>query len=329
MAVPAECLVVIDVGHGNSTFIRCGRRTVLVDAGPKSHVLEFLDREGVTELSDIFVSHADDDHIRGLLAILSASNITVGAVRLNSDGQKLSAVWDDLIYELDQRSQSGVVDFLPALTAAQSGTFDDDCLAIQILGPSTYLAARGPGSRNRSGQRIGTNTISAVLKVTVRGRVLILLPGDVDAVGLQDLIEHGVDMRAPIMVFPHHGGAAGGANLATFTSTMIEQVRPQSVVFSIGRGLHGTPRSSVIGGVRAGVDDIHIACTQLSENCAAMLPAVTGGQIFPIFASGAASGACCAGSLVIDLAAEDGAWLNRTAHAAFVLEQVPGSLCRS
>jgi hypothetical protein len=62
-------------------------------------------------------------------------------------------------------------------------------------------------------------------------------------------------------------GIVSGATDAGFARTMIEQVNPQLVLFSIGRGLFSTPRPEIIKEIRTGVAGCYIRCTQLSEQC--------------------------------------------------------------
>jgi len=81
---------------------------------------------------------------------------------------------------------------------------------VDVLGPGPYLAGKGPGSRYRSGEAITSNTISAVISVTVKGEKLALLPGDIDYIGLKDLKRQSQDLSAPILVYPHHGGGFPG-----------------------------------------------------------------------------------------------------------------------
>ena len=70
--------------------------------------------------------------------------------------------------------------------------------------PVHIWPAKGPGSVNRSGVRIRSNSISAVISITVAGSSLALLPGDIDHVGLKDLLKNTEDqsLRARILLYP-------------------------------------------------------------------------------------------------------------------------------
>ena len=124
-----------------------------------------------------------------------------------------SKIWDDLLYELNHLDQEGSLDFQPSLTREDSGAYDQGSVEIRVLAPNKYLAGKGPGSRDRRGRRIRTNTLSAVLRLSEGGKPLALFPGDLDEIGLANLDCPAEDLNAPLLVFPHHGGRVGKKGL--------------------------------------------------------------------------------------------------------------------
>ncbi|MBQ9106830.1 MAG: MBL fold metallo-hydrolase [Clostridia bacterium] len=67
---------------GNSTYIRCGQTSVLVDAGVSARMLNNRLKEYGTDLCDInaiFITHEHSDHIKGLEIITKHHNIPVFA----------------------------------------------------------------------------------------------------------------------------------------------------------------------------------------------------------------------------------------------------------
>ena len=171
--------------------------------------------------------------------------------------------------------------------------------------------------------------MSAVVRVVVDGRPEVLLPGDLDATGLDSLLAYYPDPQARALVFPHHGGRPGGIDPATFTARLCEAVRAELVIFSIGRGRHGTPHPDVIAGVLQATPGAHIACTQLSERCAASLPLHSPPHLSPSPASGRLANACCAGSLQLTLGAPALALApSRSEHRAFIDSSAPTALCK-
>jgi beta-lactamase superfamily II metal-dependent hydrolase len=326
MAPSGPSLTVLDVGHGSCAVLEEARRTVVFDAGPKSGLLEFLLQQKIKVIDLVLISHADEDHIAGLIALLAAHSVTLKMVRLNTDSLKGSDIWDDLAFELDELTRKGLLDFSPALTVADNGKFDSADVKLELLGPTTYLATKGPGSKDHYGRKITTNSISAVIRVLYKGNPVALLPGDMDQIGFDELTRIGSAMNAPVLVFPHHGGHAG-PDMAKFSSGLYAQVKPEHVLFSIGRGMHGTPIPEVVAEARK-IANIKISCTQLSEHCSAAVPAKDHTHLSPVFARGRDKRHCCAGSVVIPLEPGKTTFPIWKEHQEFITASASTALCR-
>jgi beta-lactamase superfamily II metal-dependent hydrolase len=320
---------ILDVGHGNSAVVSVPGWVAVIDAGPGNALLSFLREQGVKVVDELLVSHADEDHIGGVIGLLASGEFIVRRVRLNTDAHKDSDIWQDLLIALDRAQRQGQVDFSPVLTVAENGLFDHDPIQLEILGPSTYLAGRGPGNTDRSGTLITTNSISAVIRVSVEGRRLVLFPGDIDPVGLDELLQNGTqDLHAEVLVFPHHGGRAGTTDVRIFSARITQAVRPLGIVFSIGRGRHATPLPEVVAAVRANASGVRIACTQLSERCASVLPQDEPTHLNPVFARGRERSHCCAGTIVITDGVAVGTVLPEAIeHMVFIKANAPSALC--
>lgn len=323
----SPALTVLDVGHGSCAVLVEQNRTVVFDAGPKSGLLEFLRENRITAVDLVLISHADQDHIRGVLGMLAAK-IKIGAIRLNTDSEKESKTWDDLLWILNDLQEAGETKFTPALTPADNGTFDSAEVTIEILAPSAYLASKGPKSEDRQGRRITTNSVSAVIKVSFKSVPVILLTGDIDEIGLDDLIRSRSIMEAPILVFPHHGGNSGAPDMGAFAEKLYDLVKPTQVVFSIGRGQYGTPIPAVVAAARKTIKDVRISCTQLSDHCATSPPTTAQTHISQTFAAGRDKRYCCAGSITIHLEAGAMASPIYEQHQDFVKISAPTALCR-
>lgn len=320
-------LTVLDVGHGNCAVLSDSKGVVVIDAGPKGNLLHYLKERKIEVIDVALISHADADHLGGLVALLSSAEFRVKTVRLNTDSAKQSHIWDDLLYELNSGVLAGAVDFVPALTLDPSGQFDRGEIHIEILAPSPYLAGKGPGSQDREGRRISTNSISAVIRLTFKGEPIILFTGDLDHIGLQNISPEEIDMKAPILVFPHHGGLSGSADTVTFARELCGRVAATTVIFSIGRSQHDTPNPAVVGAIRQALPGVRIACTQLSERCAATVPGIEPSHLAPGFARGKERRACCAGSITIRFV-DRVAVPDVAAHRRFIAENAPTGLCR-
>ena len=321
-------LCFLDVGHGNSTVLIAGEESVVVvDVGRQSALSEFLLEQGITHIDSIYLSHADADHIGALAGIIATQQVSIGRVFLNSDASKDTKTWEDLTYELDRAHQAGSLEFNVGLGSGKIEDLPGD-VCLRVLGPSPYLAAKGVGSTHRSGGRIRTNSISAVISIAVAGATLALLPGDLDGVGLDDLLDKGIDIRASVLVYPHHGGRPGGSTEpASYARTLLGAVNPRLVVFSISRGHYATPNRETVRAIRETAPDARIVCTQLSGHCSRRLPDEAATHLSQVFARGRARKACCGGTVVVPLDDLAGVLPKATPHREFIGTHAPTALC--
>ena len=293
-------LCFLDVEHGNSTVLIAGEESVVVvDVGRQSTLSEFLLEQEITHINSIYLSHADADHIGALVGIL-ATELSIDRVFLNSDASKNTSVWDDLVYELNARHQAGVLEFEVALVPGRAEELQGG-VCLHVLGPSRYLVGKGVGGIDRRGVRIRSNSISAVISITVASSRLALLPGDIDGVGLNDLLESCDDLRARILIYPHHGAGPGAIDPADYARTLLGAVDPEIVVFSIGREQYATPSPATVQALRETLPNTRIVCTQLSQHCARQLPIPAPIHLSQAFARGRVTGRCCGGTIVVPL----------------------------
>jgi competence protein ComEC len=329
MANPSPYVAILDVGHGNSTVLRDGACTILVDCGARgSALLQFLKNQGIKEIDTVLISHADQDHIGGLIAVLSSEEFRVKNVYLNSDASKIGKVWDDLTYELSQLSTKGLINFDVKITRGMAN-FSCGSIMLEVIGPSPYLVAKGVGNMDRSGREITSNSMSASFRVMWEATPIVYLPGDIDSIGIDDLVNHGISFEAPILVFPHHGGKSDTSDIISFTDNICDLTKAHTVIFSIGRNKHENPRPEIVKAIRSKIKDVRIACTQLSKHCANSLPTITPTHLHSFFANGKSKNECCSGTFVIELSSPVHHVPNRVSHQAFIGAVAPTSLCRN
>ena len=322
-------LCFLDVGHGNSTVVIAGEdNVVVVDAGRRGALYRFLLEHGITRVRSMYLSHTDADHIGGLVGILATPKISIDNVYVNGDASQDSKLWDDLVYELDRAHQDGLLEFKTELVSGHREELPYG-VSIEVLAPSRYLAAKGPGGVNRSGTTIRTNSVSAVIAVSVGASTVALLPGDIDGVGLDGLLQNRqANLNARILVYPHHGGLPGaGINPEEYAKKLLPEVRPDLVIFSIGRGRYSTPSPDVMRQLRKLLPDTRIVCTQLSEHCADQLPAVPSTHLSQAFAGGREFGKCYGGTVVVSLEDVSEIQPKRIPHAEFIKDHAPTALC--
>lgn len=325
--MPLERLVVLDVGHGNCAVLHSQGAVCVIDAGPGTTLLEYLEAEKITTVDLVLLSHADQDHIGGLLGLLTSGKVHVKQIFLNTDSEKKSRVWATLIAELGRHWQGGTLAFQTSLTAQQPALTIGKS-TIEVLGPSPTMAALGPGQKTPRGARITANAMSAVLRISYDGAPVCLLAADMDAVGLDDILQRATppSMRAPSIVFPHHGGGTG-RDATQFTRDLVAAVVPDTFVFSVGRGRFNNPQPAIVQTVRNSRPTARIVCTQLAHHCADTTPKKDPKHLASTFANGRHKRFCCAGSLVVELGRRLVLYPNKKQHIAFVRAHAPKAMC--
>jgi beta-lactamase superfamily II metal-dependent hydrolase len=321
-------IAILDVGHGNSAVLVDQNHVVVIDTGRKNGLIDYLLEQNIKVIHTILLSHSDADHIGGLIGILSSGNFDIHEVRLNGDGRKSSKAWDYLAYELTQLNKKGKLRFEPTLTTNDTGSFDGPTVQVEILAPNPYLVTKGVGNNTRDGRRIETNTISSVIRLSTKADKIVVLPGDIDDIGLDLLIEEGIPLHASILVFPHHGGNAGDrVDMKEFTKKICLAVQPNHVIFSIDRN-RTKLQPEVIRTVRKHASDVHIACTQLSYQCASAIPKGKLGHLTTAFAVGREGNRCCAGSFLVYFTQGTQILPRVIEHQDFILNNAAQALCQ-
>jgi len=326
MALPELC--VLDIGHGNCGVVHTTDGVVIVDAPLGRTLVDFLLSRNVTNIDTIIISHADADHVQGVTPLLLDERFMVRSVLVNADATKDTKAWQDFRHAVTIAAQRYNVhvsrDLGSNYPAIVLGT-----TRIEILGPSLALALAGPGGKEldeHGGRRMSSNSLSAVIRVIHDDLPRALLASDLDDIGLADLERRAISLTAELLVFPHHGGHVANADNAQFAERLCRSVAASTVVFSIGRGRHGTPRPEIVRAVEATLPTAHVACTQLSKRCAAVNPQVARNHQAPVPAQGAENNVVCIGTVVQELAT--GAISPRRAsHVAFVQAHAPTHLC--
>lgn len=320
-----EMLAILDVGHGNSAVLFSGDDVAVFDTGMGAGLLTFLKEQNVDRIKTVVLSHADRDHIGGLINLLAAKSIAIERVILNTDSLKNTDTWDDLVYELDSQHRAGRIRFDTAVRAGDREVFG--AVTATAAAPTTYLVAKGPGSTDAHGRRITSNSISAVVRLATADGPIAVLTGDLDVVGFDELVRAGGAIDAPVLVFPHHGGRTGGGNVHRYVTNLVTRVRPSVVVFSIGRRRGGTPDPNVVRYVRAAAPDARIVCTQLSQHCAMARPRFAPTHLAPVFALGRNNQACCGGTVLVSLHDPSQITPASAAHRAFIGRAAGTPLC--
>ena len=324
----APVAYVLDVGHGNCAVARDDAHSVVVDTPPTDTLLRTLAQRSVDRVDAVLISHADRDHVAGLPAVLSAKNLVVDAVYLNPDATKpLSRPQQRLITAaLEDAIGSGRTRVHLQLNTLFGDTLSAGKVRVEVLAPRWQQARGGVGGTTNTGRRTTSNTLSAVIRVGTPNGRHVLVAGDLDTVGLADLLSAGADLHADVLVFPHHGGGVRGADPGGFARALCHAVGPQTVVFSMGRQPHEHPDPRIVAAVQEEIPTVHIACTQLSRHCAHTLPVQRGDHFSDLPREGLLNGPSCAGSLILPLRVGPVA-PTVASHRDYVEQHVPTPMC--
>ena len=297
---------ILDVGHGNSSLISSDGNIAVVDAPRRNPLLALLLERGITHISTIVVSHADSDHLAGVEALLYDDQITVGRLYVNPEQRRPSGVWDTFKVAAAAAGKNGTR-ILPATRDAAELIPVSPAVSLAVLSPTGAEILAGAGGKigNTS---YSANRLSVVIRVLHNSVGRVLLPADMDAAALEDVLGADTDVSSDVLVFPHHGGHSND-DPSRFSTRLLEAVRPALVVFSLGQS-YSNPIPEIVD--RALASNTRVCCTGLARPCEPDARRATS----------------CAGSVTIDL--ETGRWasVEDERHRNFVDGQVTQPLCR-
>jgi len=206
----------LDVGHGSAVLVELpSGHTLLYDCGSlqgghrAARTVHSAMRElGLRRLDTLIISHADIDHCNGVPLLLS--RVSVGRIVVaHTFWDRSQAVVRDVLAAAEQHNVA------VATVSAGWKLNGDPQAAVTILHPQAeWLSA-------------SDNANSIVLQITYGGRNL-LLPGDLEAAGLEQLLKRPSRSTAVLMA-PHHGSRTAN------TPRVAAWARPVWVIVSSGR----------------------------------------------------------------------------------------------
>ena len=217
----------LDVGQGDSTLIVTpSGKQVLVDGGPGAEsAAESLSGKlplGDRSLDLVVLTHLDDDHSRGLLAILE--RYSVGALIVGNrmaDSPRFTP-WQAV---LDRRGIQRIDVESGFQVELEPG------VAIDVLNPQRAEGVWHPVDRNND---------SVVLRL-VYDRARFLLAADIEAEAEGFLARNSPDLDSAVLKVSHHGGGT------STTERFLDRVSPLVAVVSAGEdNSFGHPASNVI-----------------------------------------------------------------------------------
>jgi len=259
-------LVVVDVGHGNAAVLKDTDGCVVFDTGKKGPgLLAFLEKNGISEISALVLSHADDDHIGNASVLLLDKQIQVARVYFNSDPTKGTDSQRQFMLAVRTARREKNTEAHPALSTTSTGQLDCGAVHIEVLYPPPEELVTGIGGLALSGRRSSSNSLSAAIRLCHVDKPCVLLGGDVGRECLRFWSSENVSVRASVLVFPHHGGSPESENAATFAHGISTVVAPSIVIFSIHRTRFDLPRNDVVRAILKALPKAKLMCTQLHD----------------------------------------------------------------
>lgn len=286
-------LAMLDVGHGVGVVLTDGNRAVLIDVPPGPVVLRYLRAKTVTAIEHVLITHADRDHIGGLVGLLH-SGIVVERLWFLDDQLNRTKTYTDLQTSLRRARRAGRV------TPRRSPHADEEPAPFGARARVEWLAPY-PEERMGRGNR---NRLSVVARIVVDEHGVVLVPGDIDEIGYRALLEDGREHQADWLIVPHHGGDCGGEEAnKRLMQQLLARTRAKHAFVSFGRNDgYDLPRREVVEALAGGAQ---VRCSQLSRHCAGDDDLHEGSDAFQHKISAGRlrrGGACCAGTIELDLA---------------------------
>lgn len=325
-------LLILDIGHGNCAILQDADAITVIDCPPSSTLIEVLERQGIDTVENILISHSDVDHAGGLPNLLK--KVFVRNVYVNPDADKKGArgnLWKGVRIALSLAQEKGTI-VHPSLTTSLSKKIYAGQVAIEILSPSIEMALGGAGGDDLEGRKLSSNSMSVVIGLVHDSYRVALLPGDMDEIGLDNLLKKQQNIEAQILIFPHHGGSSGEEDCREFAYRLCRLVRPGLVVFSQGRNRYQNPRKDIMEGVVLATPNAHVMCTQLAKKCAPAHPLSDFSHLTNLPAAGFISDSCCGGTILVKINGKQTEYMpSPSEHRAFVTDtmKVPTPLCLS
>ena len=208
----------INVGQGDSIFIKVGDCDILIDGGKSGYgstVSSYLRSKGVDDIELMINSHPDEDHYGGLVTVLN--DFVVEQVWGSSYSKSTSSY---LTYKSAVSSEG-----LSIRTPSVGTVYTFEYLTLTVL-------YSGSGATN-------SNDSSLVVMLEY-GSVKFLFTGDISSTIESKLVSSGKDLSCDVLKVPHHGSAGSSSK------SFLNATGASYGVICVGTNSYGHPTSTAL-----------------------------------------------------------------------------------
>lgn len=207
-AASACRITVLNVGQGSCTLIESNGEYMLFDGGDRetsSYVVAYLQQKGISHIKYLVASHYHADHVYGLIGVIE-SGITYDS--LICPDYETSVYAKDMLFERVPEEKR----IEPYVTQR----FEIGDITARCICPVTDAYS------DDNGYSIGM--------VFTYKNMSLLIDGDATEETETDMLENGVDVKADILVVPHHG------SMYSSSAAFLIKVSASAAIISCGEG---------------------------------------------------------------------------------------------
>ncbi|GGK27899.1 competence protein ComEC [Deinococcus malanensis] len=219
--VPAGEMTIrfLDIGQGDAVLVRSPEgKTLLLDGGRSAERMrDHMKTYGVDKIDLMIASHADADHIAGLVAAAEARPMLF----INNGLGGTTRTWERLVDALREQGTT--------FQKANRQVVNLGSVKVRVIAPPPGMGS--DQNENSVGLRLEFGDFKA------------LMTGDSEKPETQAWLEQDrPEIRGPFQVYKSiHHGAANGDHQAWLAS-----VRPENVVVSVGENSYGHPTKTAL-----------------------------------------------------------------------------------
>ena len=180
---------ILKVGKADAIVLLQGEKCMVIDAGEEDdgkEVVEFLQKNQVSRVDTLIITHFDQDHVGGADSLIHA--MEVGEVLL-PDYEGVSLEYVDLLSAMKEKGMEAVwVRENLSFSFGDARVMVEPPLSYEILDPSIEY----------------DNDFSLITTV-VHGSNRLLFTGDIEKQRIRQWLETEGDKTCDFLKFPHHG----------------------------------------------------------------------------------------------------------------------------